>query len=85
MDPLTYAASRYNRGSVYSGPYHYTDRGNAYARAWALLETPAAPAPADPPAATPEATAPLSDADIDRIVERVLRSLVDRLQRTIGA
>lgn len=38
VDPLTYAASRYNRGSVYSGPYHYTDRVNAYARAWALLE-----------------------------------------------
>ena len=38
VDPLTYAASRYNRGSVYSGPYHYTDRVNAYARSWALLE-----------------------------------------------
>lgn len=38
VDPLTYAASRYNKGSVYSGPYHYTDRVNAYARAWALLE-----------------------------------------------
>ena len=86
VDPLTYAASRYNRGTVYSGPYHYTDRVNAYATGWAT-QAPAAPAPADPPAATtpPADPAPLSDADIDRIVERVLRSLVDRLQRTLGA
>ena len=85
VDPLTYAASRYNRGSVYSGPYHYTDRVNAYARAWALLEPKEEPAPVDPPAATPEGTAPLSDADIDRIAERILRSLADALQRTLGA
>ena len=38
VDPLTYAASRYNKGSVYSGPYHYTDRVNAYATAWAASD-----------------------------------------------
>ena len=87
VDPLTYAASRYNRGSVYSGPYHYTDRVNAYATAWATIEPKVAPAPADPPAATtpPEDAMALSDADIDRIAERILRSLADALQRALGA
>ena len=89
VDPLTYAASRYNRGSVYSGPYHYTDRVNAYARAWALLEPKEDPAPVDPPAATPEDTVTLSDADIDRIAERVTdrlrQTLADALRRALGA
>ena len=91
VDPLTYAASRYNRGSVYSGPYHYTDRVNAYARAWALLEPKEDPAPVDPPAVTtpPEGTVTLSDADIDRIAERVTdrirQTLADALRRALGA
>lgn len=86
VDPLTYAASRYNRGTVYSGPYHYTDRVNAYAAEWARKEE---PAPVDPPAATPEGTVPLSDADIDRIAERVTdrirQTLADALRRALGA
>ena len=41
--PLTYAASRDNKGTVFTGPYHYTDRVNAYASAWAAKEAPMAP------------------------------------------
>lgn len=56
VDPLAYAASRYNRGH-WAGPYHYTDRVARLVQAWRDKETPVTPeilARADWQAAAPK-------------------------------